>query len=78
MRFYIANGWADNLINPEKDFEDATCRIAAENKDIITDWQDIRNAYTKREKVPLFTHSQVITYFVTRTVSDGLPAGDFK
>ena len=44
----------------------------------ITDWQDIRNAYTKREKVPLFTHGQVITYFVTRTVSDGLPAGDFK
>ena len=41
-------------------------------------WKDIREAYSSREEVPLFTNGQMITYFVTRTVSDGLPAGDFK
>ena len=44
----------------------------------ITDWQDIRKAYSRQEDVPLFTHGQMVTYFVTRTVSDGLPAKDFK
>lgn len=30
------------------------------------------------EKVPSFCNGQLVEYFVSRTVSDGLPAGDFK
>ena len=28
--------------------------------------------------MPLFSNGQMVTYFGSRTVSDGLPAGDFK
>ena len=35
-------------------------------------WIDIKKAYLA------FTNAQIISYFVTRTVDDGLPAADFK
>ena len=41
-------------------------------------WKDIKLLYTKSEDVPSFTNAQLVTYFVCRTVNDGLPAGDFK
>ena len=34
--------------------------------------------YKSPGEVPEFNFSQIITYFVTRTISDGLPASDFK
>ena len=34
--------------------------------------------YSRQEDIPSFTDGQLVTYFVCRTVADGLPAGDFK
>ena len=34
--------------------------------------------YGSADQVFGFTNAQIVTYFVTRTASDGLPMGDFK
>lgn len=34
--------------------------------------------YTSPSSVPRFTNAQIVTYFVTRTVTDKLPSSDFK
>ena len=39
---------------------------------------NIKNAYSKPEDVPSFNHGHMISYFVSRTVADGLPSGDIK
>ena len=39
---------------------------------------DICSAYRCPNEVPELNYSQIITHFVTRTVSDGLPVSDFK
>ena len=41
-------------------------------------WRLIKTAFSTPEEVPKFSHGQMISYFVTRTLDDGLPAGDFK
>ena len=41
-------------------------------------WVDIRSTYKSPNEVPEFNYSPIIVYFVTRTVSDGLPVSDFK
>ena len=35
-------------------------------------------AYSRQEDIPSFTDGQLVSYFVFRTVADGLPAGGFK
>ena len=41
-------------------------------------WHNIKLAYKSPVDVPQFNNAQIVSYFVTRTVSDGLQAGDFK
>ena len=41
-------------------------------------WVDIKEAFKSADEVPKFSHAHIVTYFVTRQVSDGLPATDFK
>ena len=41
-------------------------------------WENLTFAFSGSEVVPSFSNDQMIEYFVTRNVSDGLPAGDFK
>ncbi len=41
-------------------------------------WKDVKLAYSNKSEIPSFSHGQMVTYFVSRTVSDGLPAGDFN
>ena len=50
--------------------------VSIESK--VTSWEDLTWAFTGHEVVPSFSNGQMIEYFVSRTVSDGLPAGDFK
>lgn len=51
---------------------------ATQGPPLTLSWKDLISVYTKKEDVPLFTDGQLVTYFVCRTVADGLPAGDFK
>ena len=41
-------------------------------------WKRISTAYSSPESVPQFTMGHIVTYFVTRTVCDSLPATDLK
>ena len=41
-------------------------------------WENLTSAFSGPEVVPSFSNGQMIEHFVTRTVSDGLAAGDFK
>ena len=77
---YIEYGWSGKLVHPDKlDLSDSWSDTECESFTVPTDgWVDIRNVYKSPNEVPEFNYSQIITYFVTRTVSDGLPASDFK
>ena len=44
----------------------------------VTSWGNLTSAFSGPEVVCSFSNGQVIEYFVSTTVSDGLPAGDFK
>ena len=41
-------------------------------------WEDIQKDYKSPSDVPMFTNGHIVAYFVTRSVADNLPAGDFK
>ena len=41
-------------------------------------WEIITRAFTSTSSVPQFNTGHIVAYFVTRTVTDNLPAADFK
>ena len=45
---------------------------------IIREWTNIKQAFSHPAQVPSFNHGHMISYFVSHTVMDGLPAGDIK
>ena len=84
VQSYIKNGWAGEIINPGEISGASnvinTDEPTAANKcpSAVSDWKDLRSAFTCPNEVPSFSNGQMVTYFVSRTVCDGLPAGDFK
>ena len=81
MRDYIKNGWANQLINPDGTTQ--ACSIPIASQQIVSnaqplEWNCIKTVYKDASGVPNFTNAQIVTYFVARTVSDGLQASDFK
>ena len=81
VRSYINNGWADNIINPDKaqDSENSppTTSVQPQQGSTIV-WKNVKKAYSSKDEVPSFSTGQMVSYFVSRTVCDGLPAGDFN
>lgn len=51
-----------------------------DNKEIAFTGQckSTQTAFQQSDQVPTFTYGHMITYFVNRSVADGLPAADFK
>ena len=41
-------------------------------------WKHIEAAFSNSDELPGLFYGQMVTYFVSRTVNDGVPAGDFK
>jgi len=76
----IEYGSSNELVDPDKlDFSDIQSDIKREALTVPTiGLVDICSAYQSPSEVPEFNYSHIITYFATRTVSDGLPASDFK
>ena len=75
MKPYINNGWATkSLINPDAD---KTCDGSLTSAQ-IQNWASIRCAFSCPKECPEFNHGHMALYFVSRTVADGLPAGDEK
>ena len=81
---YINNGWANDLVDPDRLSNSSVTSNRADQLQPDEDtlgfgaWLDIKKAYKSPQDVPAFNDSQVITYLVTTTAADGLPAGDFK
>ena len=88
MRSYIRNGWVDKIINPDQLPQDGASgsitaivdgdQPATPDQCSGINWKALKSAYSCPDEVPSFSNGQMVTYFVSRTVSDGLPAGDFK
>ena len=73
---YIRNGWDKQLVDPDHPHQSPTEELAP----ILPGggWQEIRQAYSSPCQALPFTNAQIVVYFVTRTVDDALPAGDFR
>ena len=58
----------------------ATVRMGdtATNSTSVHDWQPLKEIVDSQHPLLIFSNSQIITYFVTRTSIDGLPANDLK
>ena len=79
MKLYISNGWAAKyLVNP--DACDAPTAASSVSADIsfTGEWTNLKQAYSQPAPVPSFNHGHMISYFVSHTATDGLPAGDIK
>ena len=75
MKSYINNGWATkSLINPDGD----NTRDDSLTSALIENWASIRCAFSYRKECLEFNHGHMVSYFVSRTAADGLPAGDEK
>ena len=80
---YIRNGWDGCIVDPDAQSSSTAMTDTATQKlpaDIqaIDAWKPIKTAFSTPEEVPKFSHGQVISYFVTRTLNDRLLAGDIK
>ena len=84
VRSYIRNGWADNIVYPDQPLRNSAAnvndadQVTISQQSAVNNWKVLKTAFTSPGEVPSFSHGQMVTYFVSRTVSDGLPAGDFK
>ena len=67
-----------NIVDPNKPANVSSNDNAYLQKMLVDGWLDIQNVFTSIEEVPAFSNAQIVTYFVTRTVADGLPAADFN
>ena len=79
MKSYISNGWATKyLVNPDAcDTPTAASSVSADLS-FTGEWTNIKQAYSQPAQVPSFNHGHIISYFISRTATDGLPAGDIK
>ena len=76
MNAYIKNGWDKQLVDPERSHQSPGEQLAPL---LPSDgWQEITGAFSSAQQAIPFTNAQIITYFITRTVDDSLPAGDFR
>ena len=78
MKSYISNGWATKyLINPDACDAPPVASSVSPDLSFTGEWTNMK-AYSHPAQVPSFNHGHMISYFVSRTATDGLPAGDIK
>ena len=71
---YITNGWNSAVVDHDGI---ATVRMSdtATNSTSVHDWQPLKEIVDSQHPLLMFSKSQIITYFVTRTF---LPGNDLK
>ena len=72
---YIKNGWDKQLVDPDHQSKPAERSLTFAPTE---GWQELTQVYADSDQCFQFTNAQIISYFVTRTADDGLPASDFK
>ena len=83
VQAYIINGWAKNVVDPDRHTDETpSAPTGSASTDAIAilgqSWQNIRTMYKSPSDIPQFSNAQIVSYFVTRTVSDGIASSDFK
>ena len=82
VKAYISNGWSNKVYNPDVSLGDCSTiesvKFDSTVSPPIESWKTIQSAFQSSDDVPRFSLSNVINYFVVRTVSDGKAANDFK
>ena len=85
MNAYIKNGWAGAITDPDGIVKATTSKTSTSCVSDIPGteahvWKPLKECVAHKDSHPLvtFSNSQIITYFVTRTAVDGLPANDLK
>ena len=79
VKSYISNGWATKyLVNPDECNAPPAASSSSTDLSFTGKWTNIKQAYSQPEQVPSFHDGHMISYFVSRTATDGLPAGDIK
>ena len=82
---YIENGWAGAIVDPDGILKATTgktstrCVLDVPGAEACL-WKPLKECVAQNDSHPLltFSNSQIITYVVTRTAVDGLPANDLK
>ena len=81
---YIKYGWDKNVHNPyasdvSADSRSSTATASAPSVSYPEQgWMTITTAFSHPSDVPQFNTGHIVAYFVTRIVSDSLPAADLK
>ena len=77
---YINNGWApQNLIDPDGDSVPAApSNTPSTSLGFTGRWTTLKQAFSQPADVSSFNHGHMISYFVSRTATDGLTSGDIK
>ena len=91
MNAYIKYGWDKNVLNPyggaqsplpnsSGSAEPLSQSVAGNVSSLIPEdgFKNVTQAYSSPADMPQFNIGHIVTYFVTRTVCDGLPAEDLK
>ena len=82
VKAYISNGWSNKVYNPDVSLGDCSTNESVKFDSTVSPptegWKTIQSAFQSSDDVPRFSLSNVINYFVVRTVSDGKAANDFK
>jgi len=69
VRAYIQNGWADNIVDPNKPANVSSNDNAYLQKMLVDGWLDIHNVFTSIEEVPAFSNAQIVMYVIFSTLS---------
>ena len=82
MKAYIKYSWDKNIINPHGDSGQSSSSSNEHNAisevDVPSDgWKSVMEAFSVTD-IPQFNNGQILTYFVIRSVIDGLPLEDFN
>ena len=91
MNAYIKYGWDENVLNPydgpqspspssSGSVEPPSLSVAGNVSSHIPEdgFENVTKAYSSPADVPQFNIGHIVTYFVNRTVCDGLPTADLK
>lgn len=83
VQAFIANGWANRVVDPDKYAQCSSGR--AEPLHIMNvpqnlDWEKLQEAFTRTDANEMisFSNANIINYFLVRTAIDGMPSSDVK
>ena len=66
------------VVNPDACNAPTAASSVSADLSFTGEWTNIKQSYSQPAQIPSFNHGHMILYFISRTATDGLPAGDIK